>query len=178
MSMNHIPCPGRIITDLGDAFSTGAGAGSIWYFLKGAYYSVRKERFRGGIQLLASRAPILGGNFGMWGCIFAASTCAMTYMRNKEDMLNSVVGGATTGFILSIRAGFRNAIRASIFGALFLGIIEVVMVVYQRQMLRSMIIEENKKVENFKKERQRMTSLMRKKNAGQTDSVAETVNRI
>ena len=176
-SMNTVPCPGRIFVDLGDAFATGACLGSIWYFAKGAYYSVRKERMRGGLQLVASRAPILGGSFAMWGCIFSISSCGMVYLRQREDPINSVVAGFTTGFVLAIRGGLRNAMRSGIIGGLFLGIIEVIMVFYQQYERRKLLIEENKKIDNFKKEFMRSSNI-RSKRSGSDENVVENVNRI
>ena len=35
--MNTVPCPGRIIVDLGEGFTTGCVLGSMWYFSKGNY---------------------------------------------------------------------------------------------------------------------------------------------
>ena len=122
--MNQTPCPARIPSDLGDAFATGCVLGSIWFFSKGAYYSIRRERFKGGIHLLRNRAPILGGSFAMWGGIFASSSCFFKYLRGTEDALNSVASGFVTGFVLSFRNGIRGGIRNGIFGAVFLGIIE------------------------------------------------------
>ena len=50
--MNTVPCPGRIIADAGDGFQTGLGLGIVWYFGKGAWYAIRKERIRGAPQEL------------------------------------------------------------------------------------------------------------------------------
>lgn len=173
MSMNHIPCPGRIITDLGDAFSTGAVLGSLLYFAKGAYFSVRRERFRGGVQLLASRSPYLGGNFAMWGCIFSTTTCALTYFRNREDIFNSIIAGATTGFVLAIRGGLRNAFRSALIGGLFLAIIEIGMVIYNQRELRNKVIEENKRLEKLKHESQRFRAMTGKRNSAEETNVGK-----
>lgn len=177
MSMNHIPCPGRIITDLGDAFGTGAVLGSLVYFVKGAYFSVRRERFKGGIQLLASRAPYLGGNFAMWGCIFSTTTCALTYLRNREDIFNSIIAGATTGFVLAIRGGIRNAVRSALIGGLFLAIIEVGMVIYNQRELRKKVMEENQRLDKLKQQKQRLRANIGKKTIASSED-STTVNRI
>jgi import inner membrane translocase subunit TIM17 len=150
--MNTVPCPGRIIIDLGDGFSTGCALGAMWYFVKGSYYSVRRERIRGGLSLLRSRAPILGGSFAMWACIFSISSCGMVLIRQREDPINSVIAGFTTGFVLAIRGGLRNAMRSAIIGGLFLGIIEGIMVVHQQWQKRKQILEENKVIEKYKKD--------------------------
>lgn len=153
--MNTVPCPGRIIIDLGDGFSTGCCLGALWYFVKGSYYAVRRERLRGGLQLLRARAPILGGSFAMWACIFSISSCGMVYLRQREDPINSVAAGFTTGFILAIRGGFRNAMRSAIIGGLFLGIIEGLMVIHGQWQKRKQILEENKQIEKYKREIER-----------------------
>jgi mitochondrial import inner membrane translocase subunit TIM17 len=143
--MNQIPCPARIPSDLGDAFATGCVLGSMWYFAKGAFNSVRRERFRGGITLVRNRAPVLGGSFAMWGGIFATSSCVLGYVRGVEDTKNSIASGFVTGFVLSFRNGFRPAIRNGIFGGVFLAIIEGLMIfmnMYQkREELKGKIAE-------------------------------------
>ncbi len=143
--MNQIPCPARIWSDLGDGFATGCVLGSIWYFGKGAYNSVRRERFKGGILLVRNRAPVLGGSFAMWACIFSISSCTLGYIRGHEDALNSIASGFVTGFVLSFRNGLRGGIRNGIFGAVFLGIIEGMvnfMTMYQkREELKQKIVE-------------------------------------
>jgi import inner membrane translocase subunit TIM17 len=150
--MNTVPCPGRIIIDLGDGFSTGCALGALWYFVKGSYYAVRRERIKGGLMLLRSRAPILGGSFAMWACIFSVSSCIMVYIRQREDPINSVIAGFSTGFVLAIRGGFRNAFRSAIIGGLFLGIIEGMMVMHQQYQKRSQVQEEIKMVSKYRRE--------------------------
>lgn len=153
--MNTVPCPGRIIVDLGDGFSTGCALGAIWYFIKGSYYAVRRERIKGGLMLLRSRAPILGGSFAMWACIFSVSSCIMVYIRQREDPFNSVIAGFSTGFVLAIRGGLKNAMRSAIIGGLFLGIIECLMVMHQQYQKRKQIVEENKVISKYRKEMER-----------------------
>jgi import inner membrane translocase subunit TIM17 len=153
--MNTVPCPGRIMIDLGDGFSTGCCLGALWYFVKGSYYAVRRERIKGGLLLLRSRAPILGGSFAMWACIFSVSSCFMVYLRQREDPINSVIAGFSTGFVLAIRGGLRNAFRSALIGGLFLGIIEGIMVILQQYQKRTQIIQENSAVIKYKKDMER-----------------------
>ena len=84
------------------------------YKIIGAYYSVRRERLRGGLLLLRSRAPILGGSFGMWACIYSLSCCTMVYIRKREDAINSVIAGFSTGFILAIICNLRVSKSADV----------------------------------------------------------------
>jgi import inner membrane translocase subunit TIM17 len=158
--MNQVPCPGRIITELGDGFSIGVVMGSLWYFIKGAYYSVRDERIKGGLVLVRKRAPILGGSFAMWAGLFSISSCCMVYLREKEDPLNSVVGGAVTGFLLSIRGGIRRAIPHGIFGGVFLGVIEVVGVLFTSYQKRQEIIQINHQMNEMKRQMERSRGMM------------------
>ena len=158
MSMNHIPCPGRIVNELGDGFSIGAILGSFWYMAKGSYYSVPKERIIGGLTLVRQRAPVLGGAFAMWAGIFSATSCVMVYIRKKEDPLNSVVGGAATGFILAIRGGVRRAIPQALFGGIFLGVIEIVSVLFISYQKRKEIIMINEQMNAFKRHQEKSMS--------------------
>lgn len=158
--MNHIPCPGRILTELGDGFSIGAIMGSIWYMVKGAYYSVPKERLKGGLFLVRKRAPILGGAFAMWAGLFCTTSCIMVYYRKKEDALNSIVGGAATGFILAVRGGVRRAIPHAIFGGIFLGVIELVGALFVSYSKRNEVIMMNKQLNEFKQQMNRSKNLM------------------
>jgi import inner membrane translocase subunit TIM17 len=153
--MNTVPCPGRIIIDLGDGFSTGCCMGALFYFLKGSYYAVRRERIKGGMMLLRSRAAILGGSFAMWACIFSVSSCIMVHIRHREDPFNSVIAGFSTGFVLAIRGGLRNALRSAMVGGLFLGIIEGIMVIHQQYQKRSEFMMKNQQVVSYKKEMER-----------------------
>jgi len=158
--MNHVPCPGRIVSELGDGFSIGVVMGTLWYFMKGAYCSPRDERFRGGLILVRQRAPILGGSFGMWAGIYAASSCVLIYFRQKEDFVNSIVAGGATGFILSIRGGLRRAIFPAISGAVFLGVIELAGVLFMSYSKRQEVIERNERLNAFKRQMERSKGLM------------------
>jgi import inner membrane translocase subunit TIM17 len=173
--MNTVPCPGRIIVDLGDGFSTGCVLGSIWYFAKGAFYSVRRERFKGGIKLLSNRAAIVGGSFAMWACIFSISNCIMVYFRGREDPVNSVIAGFSTGFVLAIRGGFRNAIRSGIVGGLLLGIIEIMMVMYGQSAKRQEVEEINRQIMQYKREMARRARLS---NKGEDKAMVDSANRL
>ena len=53
---------------------------------------------------IKQRAPIIGGQFAMWGGLFSCIDCSLVYMRKKEDPWNSIVSGAATGGILAARS--------------------------------------------------------------------------
>lgn len=153
--MNHVPCPARIHSDLGDAFATGALLGSVWYFGKGAYHSVRRERFIGGLRHVRNRAPILAGSFALWGLIFSTSSCVLKYFRGHEDALNSVASGFVTGFALSIRSGLRGGLRNGLFGGIFLGVIEMVVIFMNMYQKRNELKEKIEEGESFRREMER-----------------------
>lgn len=153
--MNTVPCPGRIVIDLGDGFSTGCILGTIWYFGKGFYFAVRRERIKGGLMLVRSRAPILGGSFGLWAGVFSISNCVMVQIRQKEDPFNSIIAGFSTGFVLAIRGGVRTAMRNALVGGIFLTIIESLMIVWHQHQKKNQIIEENKMFNRYKRDMER-----------------------
>lgn len=47
------------------------------------------ERRIGAITAIKSRAPVLGGNFGVWGGLFSTFDCAVKGLRKKEDPYNA-----------------------------------------------------------------------------------------
>jgi import inner membrane translocase subunit TIM17 len=49
----------------------GAIGGGIWHGIKGARNSPRGERLVGSLSAIKARAPVLGGNFGVWGGLFS-----------------------------------------------------------------------------------------------------------
>ena len=103
MALRELPCPVRIVDDFGGAFSMGCLAGTIIHFIRGCWYSPKKERLYGGIMLLKKRAPVLGGSFALWGGLFSSTDCLLLHFRQKEDYINPIVAGFVTGGLLAIR---------------------------------------------------------------------------
>ena len=62
LQYGRIPCPWRIVDDLGGGFGLGCTLGALMYFFKGAWNSPKKTKFIGGLSHVIKRAPILGGN--------------------------------------------------------------------------------------------------------------------
>ena len=86
MSQRHDgrePCPYRILDDVGGAFAMGCAGGAVWYAVKGARNSPVGERLRGGMMAVKARAPILGGNFAVWGGLFSCFDCTLVAIRHK-----------------------------------------------------------------------------------------------
>ena len=105
MSADHTrdPCPYVILNDFGGAFAMGAVGGAIWHGIKGARNSPRGERLPGSFAAIKARAPVLGGNFGVWGGMFSSFDCAVKGVRQKEDSWNAIISGFFTGGCLAIR---------------------------------------------------------------------------
>lgn len=53
--------------------------------MKGFRNSPYGERRLGAITAIKMRAPVLGGNFGVWGGMFSTFDCAVKGIRKKED---------------------------------------------------------------------------------------------
>ena len=75
------PCPYRIIEDIGGAFAFGAVGGGIWHLGKGAWQSPKGSRIIGAIGNCAARAPVMGGQFAVWGGLFACCDCSLSAIR-------------------------------------------------------------------------------------------------
>ncbi|KAI9597668.1 mitochondrial inner membrane translocase subunit Tim17/Tim22/Tim23/peroxisomal protein PMP24 [Syncephalis fuscata] len=118
------PCPWIILNDMGGAFAMGAIGGGIWHSVKGARNTPRGERFYGSISAVRARAPVLGGNFAVWGGSFSAFVCGLQDIRQKKDAWNSIMSGALTSGVLAACSGIKPALISAAFGDVFLGIIE------------------------------------------------------
>lgn len=126
------PCPDRIVEDIGGAFGMGCIGGFLWHLAKGMRNSPKGERWRGGLFSARSRAPILGGNFAVWGGTFSAFDCSLQYIRQKDDHWNAIASGFLTGGVLAARGGWKAASRNAVVGGVLLGIIEGVAALIMR----------------------------------------------
>lgn len=57
----------------------------------------------GSLSAIKARAPVLGGNFGIWGGLFSSFDCAVKGYRQKEDPWNAIIAGFFTGGTLAAR---------------------------------------------------------------------------
>ncbi|KAG2145990.1 Tim17/Tim22/Tim23/Pmp24 family-domain-containing protein [Suillus bovinus] len=126
------PCPWVILNDFGGAFAMGAVGGGIWHGIKGARNSPRGERLVGAISTIKARAPVTGGNFGVWGGMFSTFDCAVKGWRQKEDAWNAIISGFMTGGCLAARSGPKSALGSAIACGILLGVFEGVGVLLSR----------------------------------------------
>jgi len=91
----------------------GAIGGGIWHGIKGARNSPRGERLVGSLSAIKARAPVLGGNFGVWGGLFSSYDCAVKGYRQKEDPWNAITAGFMTGGTLAFRCEFIVTVPGS-----------------------------------------------------------------
>ena len=87
-------------------------------------------RLAGSLSAVQARAPVLGGQFAVWGGLFACFDCSLTAVRQKEDPWNSIISGATTGGILAARAGPQAMASAAVVGGVLLALIEGMGIMY------------------------------------------------
>eukprot|EP01084_Bolivina_argentea_P031334 57993_1 len=124
--MAQSPCPHRIVDDMGYAFCMGSIGGAVFHCIKGYRNSPPGliQRFRGSTKAIAARAPVLGGNFAVWGLCFSSFDCVYLHLRRKDDPLNAIAAGASTGAALAWRAGFSSMAKSALVGGVFLAVIE------------------------------------------------------
>mmetsp|Transcript_10454 Transcript_10454/g.12286 ORF Transcript_10454/g.12286 Transcript_10454/m.12286 type:complete len:245 (-) Transcript_10454:43-777(-) len=118
------PCPWRIVDDVGGAFSMGAVGGGVYHIIKGSLNAPINSRLIGSMNAMTARGPVLGGQFAVWGGLFACCDCSLTALRQKEDPWNSIMSGAATGGILAARAGPKAMTSAAVVGGVLLALIE------------------------------------------------------
>ncbi|XP_054717902.1 mitochondrial import inner membrane translocase subunit Tim17-B-like [Uloborus diversus] len=128
------PCPWRIIDDCGGAFSMGVIGGSVFQSIKGFRNapSGTARRLQGSLNAIKQRAPVVGGNFAVWGCLFSTIDCALVSYRKKEDPWNSIISGTLTGGILAVRNGPAAMIGSAVIGGVLLSLIEGVGILFTR----------------------------------------------
>ncbi|KAJ9149198.1 hypothetical protein NKR19_g5761 [Coniochaeta hoffmannii] len=141
--MDHTrdPCPWVILNDFGGAFAMGAVGGTIWHGIKGFRNSPYGERRIGALTAIKMRAPVLGGNFGVWGGLFSTFDCTVKGIRKKEDPYNAIIAGFFTGGALAIRGGYKAARNGAIGCAVLLAVIEGVGIGFQKMLAGSTKLE-------------------------------------
>lgn len=115
--------------------------GTIWHGIKGFRNSPYGERRVGAITAIKMRAPVLGGNFGVWGGLFSTFDCAVKGIRKKEDPWNSIIAGFFTGGALAVRGGPKQIRNGAIGCAVLLAVIEGVGMGFQKMMAGSTKLE-------------------------------------
>lgn len=104
----------------------GCVGGSIFQAIKGFRNAPTgfRKRLNGSLTSIATKAPILGGSFAVWGGMFSVIDCSLIYVRKKEDPWNSILSGAATGGLLAVRNGKAAIITSALVGGVLLGLIE------------------------------------------------------
>lgn len=67
-------------------------------------FALQGERLVGALSSIKARAPVTGGNFGVWGGMFSTFDCAVKGYRQKEDAWNGIISGFMTGGCLALRS--------------------------------------------------------------------------
>ena len=93
------------------------------------------------LTAIKARAPVLGGNFGVWGGMFSTFDCAVKGMRKKEDPWNAIIAGFFTGGALAVRGGPKAIRNGAIGCAILLAVIEGVGIGFQRMMAENTRLE-------------------------------------
>ncbi|KAL5407283.1 translocase of the inner membrane [Paraphaeosphaeria minitans] len=143
ITMDHSrdPCPWVALNDFGGAFCMGAVGGAIWHGVKGFRNSPYGERRIGAVTAIKARAPVLGGNFGVWGGLFSTFDCAVKGIRKKEDPWNGILGGFCTGAALAVRGGAKAMRNNAIACGVLIGVIEGVGIMFGRMMAENTRLE-------------------------------------
>ncbi|XP_035229659.1 mitochondrial import inner membrane translocase subunit Tim17-B-like isoform X1 [Stegodyphus dumicola] len=128
------PCPWRIVDDCGGAFTMGAIGGAVFQSIKGFRNapSGTTRRLQGSLAAIKQRAPIIGGNFAVWGGLFSTIDCSLVHIRKKEDPWNSIASGALTGAVLAVRNGTGAMIGSAVIGGVLLALIEGMGILFTR----------------------------------------------
>lgn len=104
----------------------GCVGGAIFQTFKGFRNAPKgfQRRVAGSLTAVATKAPLLGGSFAVWGGMYSVIDCSLIHLRKKEDPLNSILSGAATGGLLAIRNGKAAILTSAVVGGVLLGLIE------------------------------------------------------
>ena len=160
------PCPDRIVEDLGGAFGMGCIGGFLWHFVKGARNSPKGDRWHGAMYSGRTRAPILGGNFAVWGGTFSSFDCTLQYLRRRDDHWNAIASGFLTGGVLAARGGWMAAGQSALVGGVLLGIIEGVSAVISRTTSQTPREQALQQIAQEKQMREHQAKLAKGENTG------------
>ncbi|RDL30405.1 Mitochondrial import inner membrane translocase subunit tim-17 [Venustampulla echinocandica] len=83
------------------------------------------------LRNIKARAPVIGGNFGVWGGLFRVWDSSIKGIRQKEDPWNAIRAGFMTGGSPAIRGGFKSASNSTIRSAMLRAVIEGVSIGFQ-----------------------------------------------
>lgn len=112
----------------------GAIGGALFQAIKGFRNSPAgmSHRLTGSMAAIKTRAPVIGGNFAVWGGLFSTIDCSLIKLRGKEDPWNAIASGAATGGILAARSGAGAMVGSAIIGGVLLAMIEGVGILFTR----------------------------------------------
>lgn len=127
----------------------GVIGGTIFQSIKGFRNAPSgwMQRLTGSVVAIRQRAPIIAGNFAVWGGMFSTIDCTLVRLRETEDPWNSIISGAATGGILAARNGLPAMAGSAIIGGVLLALIEGIGIAFTRlsaeQFKPSSLVEES-----------------------------------
>merc|ERR1712158_94915 len=88
---NREPCPWRIVSDCGGAFTMGCVGGALFGFVGGARNAPAgfNRRAIGGLVRMRERGPILGGQFAAWCLCFSSFECSLVSLRQVDPRMQA-----------------------------------------------------------------------------------------
>jgi mitochondrial import inner membrane translocase subunit TIM17 len=100
----------------------------------------KHAKIHGSIAAVTARSPVLGGQFAVWGGLFACcdSLAVIVLLRRygrKKILGTSIISGAVTGGVLAARAGPKQMASAALVGGVLLpALIEGMGIMFSRIM--------------------------------------------
>lgn len=127
--------------DMGGGFLLGSVGGGLFHFVKGYRNAPLGQRISGALSAARLRAPVLGGNFGVWGGLFSVFDCSLAAIRRREDSWNAIIAGFLTGGTLAVRAGPKAMLSNAVGGAVILALIEGGMQIVQKTIVKAQMAQ-------------------------------------
>lgn len=127
----HLPGARRhLIDDVGDGFWFGTVWGSTHHLLRGLRHSPNGDRLAGGGR---ANAPRVAGSWAAFWGLWCAFENAAFFARRKDDPWNAIAAAAAASAFVELRRGARVAARAGVSAAVFVALIDGLLILYDRR---------------------------------------------
>lgn len=129
---------------------------------------------------------MLGGNFCAWMGLFGSYQCILLYLTNEDNRYNQTIAGGLTGATISLRGGWRSALRGGVSGAIFFGIFGLFEIYMSKSQVKSKCEQDKMKgnlemyaqLSMLKKNRPELVTLSMEDLHRERDNVVEQIRQV
>ena len=114
----------KMLDDTGGAFLMAGISSFIFNGIRGYYHAARGRRTSALINSGYRALLKTGFGFGFWGMSYSTIDLMLNKIRPNHITSNSVISGAVTSSILTLRYGFNEMVKQALLGGFIITIID------------------------------------------------------